>query len=1391
MPDDQKKSPIPQTKLQSKPKSAPPVVTPEDLTQTPSPEIEKPLTQENVTQAQGVLDDLKSQYFDSFSEASWFRQHLYPTGLTPEGYRREDYISTQQAKTMATVTRRMVEDLKFRLFSYLTTRAARAAALEALGPIGDVIKSWDSAKTKLSPSQKNLLLNPNAILYYLKGLPEQGAFKLALLPGRVGLSILAHTGGPFTKLVQTSNPTWDHEKQDFVNAPIVKSVYTPFLRFAESTSKLADGLDNLSGWKTSTQLTEHHQKDILQENLEATLKKYYDSKQDYKNLNKYYKRVQKNKSLGNLPTLEINLKNKKKKIKSEINDLKPRLKHLFSHRDYQFISKSTDTNLKKFGNSFGGFVRNSYRKGIIKTARNLRRTERDPFSYLGILLGNLAWDFTFGLAANTIKSAALKVLSRIPQFNLLRARITAFFNSNKIVTTARMSGVTASHLTKGLISTNTAAGGYLGWQLIGKPFGTFLTKLTGSPIAGYAGGVVGTSIGGVGGALYRSAFLHISSPPYVNLASGPITYPGLGPVPEIVQWTNQYYHGNSTLMRKTAFWRRNAPTYQPFSEKMISDGLKPYEYIKGLRPGLLSRFSTFLWNNPYLRLPLNGLALRHALLNFLPPEVLATQINLFGVNLGSINFWAKSLPYLDYFWQIKNVLFQDLIVNSPIGEFVGRTIYAPVQNFITKLIYRGPLMSLEHPLLRGVNLKLPFNSLIQSRGYIQVLRTFLNPGFFTGFALAPLLINAGLAPTAAWVLSPVLGSLAHTALAATVNSIANSLNFFGKWNLGSLHTPIAGNLANLYKFNNLSWTTMMVGYGIQAIGGLLGWAAPAWWMPLWTWGVPSALIIGPQIIGLLGKALASIAPTIGSALVGFSTWAAQGIALLGISSVYMAIGSLVGLTVFSGFVVITAFMSYQEGLGAGPQSECFTYQINATITDHQTDYGGQIKEIANQEYQILLERSQQEFEDPQIYEQILFHQSITIQNQLYPEEYIQLENQIGPFWQETPDSDYSQVIAFKTYPTGLTEPLEAWSRQFTATTATINLDLDGPNTIEEISQLTNPPKNFYPTYYPQVQSLIEQLGLNSTFLANQIDLDLQLINTLNTDISNILSYQTTLIPEETYQYLNLHYPYDPNYETSINSLPQTVNYLTTLHALYNDFRQNHQSPETLQAQLNAFVNIIGQETQNLSDQQIKLEQDSEQAKTQFIQTQTDQINQALTTTEAQIDIYDLFISEGITLISNIEDSLSNYPLTQLINNQSQYQLTIPYQGLSDINQQYQPNQTLSPDEAQALAEKLDVYFQSLIWVKQSFEEQQESLEQNKKSLDELTNTDWETETFSHLPAGTRIDVFYTLTLNVDLADQPIDVTGGISIMSGFADSVTACRANNSATLNSQISPAQP
>jgi len=564
-----------------------------------------------------------------------------------------------------------------------------------------------------------------------------------------------------------------------------------------------------------------------------------------------------------------------------------------------------------------------FKKSFSNTARRLRNTHKDPISFLAILIAGTLFDFTVGLALSTLRLAAIRTIANIPALASLRGRFIEFLSSNRWLSTASIAKSTSSAFFRGLLSPATVSGTYLGYQFVGPSLADFIGNLTGNPaLAAAIKFPLQVTISATAGTL--SALYNISA----QLASNPNT----------INWVRNYQlysqalqsqslarFGAQKALQKSFINQGRAILRYTGENKLLKAIFGDIEALS-FRPGPLTRFANFLNQKWLLRAPLNGLALRTFLLNALPSNILSSQI--FGIPIEAI---VKALPYADYFWQIKGNLYKNLsrVLGKSSWKIFGRTVTNPHWRYLS---FKNPNAFLPITLRRfwlrsaygeavalGVYAEKPwfqkFNNIINNitKAFKAVkpwLKNFINPGFFFGITiLGPYLSGLGLHPLFAYPIGMIAGSLSWNAIAF----IAEKL-----WGAKGI---------SMAKINALGWTGFLVGSVLQLIFPSL----PSWFAYALSLTLPAinALlsIFGVNLTTILANAIAPLY----AAITGIPLAAS----LAGLTTVLSAL-SLIGFTVFAGFMVFSAFwVPLQETLQAGPQSACFNLQTTMpqTIND--------------------------------------------------------------------------------------------------------------------------------------------------------------------------------------------------------------------------------------------------------------------------------------------------------------------------------------------------------------------------------------------------------------------------------------------------------------------------
>ena len=504
-------------------------------------------------------------------------------------------------------------------------------------------------------------------------------------------------------------------------------------------------------------------------------------------------------------------------------------------------------------NSFSGlanFPKAILRKGLINSYRRLKRHERDPISYILSLLGGSFFDLIMTATLRPLAVIANKLINLIPGVNILRTQLAEFLSSNRVLTTARIGGTSISSFVRGVLSPTTFSFGYVGYNLV-----------PGSPLAQ---AILTPTFAGIG-AFYKTA---------VNLANLGIydRYGELNPV----GWVRRY----DALVAQ-----RDLQTLEK-------------GYLKGFKPGPVTRFADFLHHNWLVRIPINGWVAA----DFLSP----LMQRLYGWN--SVTTHAV-FTAVDYFWQIKGPLFRtigDFISQIPAVQRLVASIQFgitfPLQNWWFNMVYKAT--SFQQSLVGAIPTQW------KMRTWANFAQNFFNPGFFMGFGLIPLL-------------TPAMGGWAYLA-----GPVAGSLT----WNAAAfaLEKTFGVRIASMVKINAWGWTGYIVGSVLQLIFPAL----PAWF------GMATALAF--PAIGMLFSAfgisfgsilgwIGSLSPVMGEFLAAIAS--GIGPTAIAIWGTIMAIGSVTLLTVFFAYTIYAGFWvpMIEEGK-AQPQSSNFSISSACTLT---------------------------------------------------------------------------------------------------------------------------------------------------------------------------------------------------------------------------------------------------------------------------------------------------------------------------------------------------------------------------------------------------------------------------------------------------------------------------
>jgi len=843
------------------------------------PVVEPNLNAEKARKLEAALNKLSKSYYDYYAKVANDPNNPQSQVLfTPKSASAS--TTSQSAQYAAQHLKNWLLEAKGDFTPYL--KGAFGETLKnALGPIGQAWRLLETAENKLDPRSIHPLLDPYAIDRAAKALENQ-IFKVVKLPFSTAYGILAHLGMPGLEVMYSSTIVYNERTQTIESQPITSIVLSPFYKLYQGTEALADGIDRWTGAPTNA-LLEHPFEALFIENLDDGINKLKEARKT-----------------GNKDLINLSLENVNRLIDSH-DGLEKR---------------------KGVKSDFKNFAKGVTRRPLIKLAKNLRRTDRDPLSYLGALLGGIVFDFTIGAITGALSYAIPRLFGAIPGFNTVRAYVTNFIHNSPWTTTSKIFGTNVKNLARGSLSLNAAASGYLGYQL-----GSFITPNTfvnvfGAPI-NLGGGLIAPVTGGLG-AFYQTSLLNATQgTPLTDLYRGTaVTMPGAGAVPLQVQWYNQQVYGNTPVYRRLfGFGPKTQLVYSPadVGGNSIQTNIRYYQnptmqkmFGATTWNSPISRFSAWLYRNPYFRLPLKGLALSNILLNTLPADVLSIQV--LGMPLSSI---IKALPFIDYAWQIKGPLFADLaklFADSRLGRWYGNNIYSPIQKRILFAMYdphvatpRGTGWFRRTGFFKTFYPK-DFN--LQARGWLKILRNTINPGFFLGFAFIGPAIAAGINPLVAAVAMPLAGSAIWTGYSYLLSKISKAPVNFGKTNALAYLGSLIGTLT-------IPWGTAL---------GIPGYI----WVSLWMFGLPLPFALIPQLSGWFASIGAAIAGFAQSAV--FLIGHAMGISALSVLSGLTALGivasivAIAAAVIFTGFVLFTVFSSFYVPFSedtSGPTSTVF------------------------------------------------------------------------------------------------------------------------------------------------------------------------------------------------------------------------------------------------------------------------------------------------------------------------------------------------------------------------------------------------------------------------------------------------------------------------------------
>jgi hypothetical protein len=844
----------------------------QEVLQPEKPTVEPDLNAEKAKKLEDILKNkLSKSYYDYYAKLTDRNNPQRPENLFDIKSASES-TSSQSAQYAAMHLTNWLLEAKGSLEPYL--KGAFGEALKnALGPIGQALRLLETAEYKLDPRSVHPLLDPYAIDRAARALERQ-VFSVVKLPFSKAYGLLAHLGMPGLRVLYSSTIIYNEHTQSIESQPVTTIVATPFYQLYQGTEKLADAIDRWTG-KPTNALVEHPYEALFIENLDEGIKEWQEARKN------------KDKNLSRLSLKKIN------RLIDSHDGLEQRI--------------GIKSDLKNFAKGIT-------RRPLIKLAKNLRRTDRDPLSYLGALLGGIVFDFTVGAVTGALSYAIPRLFSAVPGFNAVRAYATNFIHNSPWTTTSKIFGTNVKNLVRGTLSLNTAASGYLGYQLGSAITPNAFVNVLGVPI-NIGGGLLMPVTGGLG-AFYQTSLLNATqgAPLIDHFRGTAVTMPGAGPVPLQVQWYNQQVYGNVPQYRPL-FGIFNGEKYRQLvysptdvGGNSIQTNIRYYQNptmqkVFGATTwnSPISRFSSWLYRHPYFRLPLKGLALSNILLNALPPDVLSIEVA--GIPLGSI---IKALPFIDYAWQVKGAFFADvakLMANSRVGQWYGKNIYSPLQARLINLAYApiegmpGQGFQTYQGWFKTIRPMLPLQ---QARPWLQIARNTVNPGFFLGFTFIGPAIASGMNPVVAAIAMPLAGSAVWSGYSWIVSSVSK--------------TPY---LKALGKTNALGYLGSVIGALTVPWGAALG--IPSYiWISLWTFGTPLTFAVIPRLFPALAGWLTGVGATIywfvesaallaGHAL-GISAAAILGgLGALGIAA---AIVSIVGAVLFTGFILFTVFSSF-------------------------------------------------------------------------------------------------------------------------------------------------------------------------------------------------------------------------------------------------------------------------------------------------------------------------------------------------------------------------------------------------------------------------------------------------------------------------------------------------
>ena len=1251
-------------------------------------------------------------------------------------------ISAQAAEVAG---KRMAAWLKFQRGQFLPYLhgATKELIKTAFPPLSKAWEVIEKLEGKASWGTIHKALDPNALNQMVR-LIDQKAIDIVTMPFSKAIGIVGRLGfSPFS-VVHTTAPTYNQLTGELQSKVASRVVFAPLYALSRFGDKSADRIDKWTRHPTNS-LVEHSFQHKHEGHIEAAVKVFSqnlkDQGSDYLNpltlfQNKDYLAInQLIDTYNGFDTINYQTRRKKERELNKGLSRKDKKWVKLSKDEWhlKYKSQAQKHNRKQRRNDLNNFLRGISKKGLTRLAKNLRRTDRDPFSYLGILLGEFAWGLLSTVTINPVRYALGRLASRIPGVNTVRAYYQNLIHNTPLATSTRIGIGNLNSFIRAPLSTNAIAGGYLPYRAISSLFPNATSNVIGIPqitatipgigkvtIGGlylnlpfnfnYLGAPAG-AIGWAGGTFYQTALNNIiHGTPLTDIMSGTtVTMPGNGAVPLQVHWYHSQIYGQQAAYRRLFGFGRKTPVYTPtdgINAQGIPEGVQTnlrhfknpfWEKVLGTKGAPLTRLTAFLYRSPYLRGFINGF-LKGSLyadlaLRFLPeflPETIA--------GLPTSTVLRVGLPIVNTLWQWRTPFFADLgtwLANTRAGQWIGRNIYQQINRIAIKAMYKPwpgmvreglrftwrPYSQRVSSIFKNVTLFQPKDAISQARGWLRFTRNIINPGLLAGIGiLAPMFQAAGIPQVLSYIFGAgigitswhMAGLIAEKFLPSLFPKVLGKFSLHSVTQLGWLGWSIA---AFTYPLVPLSWGLTfsqwtLIGSAVTGIG-----------LPV-AYGILSWIAAGSGLFSAASASLISLiqASSIGASLVAIGV-GAQVVGMIGIA---------IGLTAYTSFLVTNAFQSYQQGLQATSTSDCFDLGFNYAVIDYKPEC--QTSDLASLTYLQLLACSQPNRPTVNQGEQVLFHISSIVrpENQLFFSPKITIE--------VNESLDYSDYLESGT---GLSP--QNWAKIG-------NEDLTWQDyqiytTTEDIPSFRS---DSYITYtgqtpYSTLQSFVFKLQ-------NQKNLD-----ELSQDCQS--------------------FPF----------ACQLTNYFT-------------KDPETNQSQY---------------DQEIA------------------NINQRISQTHQQISTVEYlssYLLDTLTLQAPLEDFsglnafLSNPAPENLDPNTYQvYQV--------QIQAYYNQYQNSPEPDLNSFIENLQSTFNQL-------EADIVSLNQNIKNLNQtLTQTQalekYQSKKFYYLASGTQIDVFLLLTYIGDSQD-PLNIYSSIYSLGNIENpAAQACRANNSTSLNPNQSSTQP